>query len=219
MIVFFGIRSSEILNDKIDENCTKCEAQRTLRASVHQKFFHIFWAPCFPIEKTGAIYCTNCNVVVPQERLIPHFKNLYLQVQAKAKAPWWSFLGPMFLVFIITVLIVESKIKSSYSEDYINLPEKKDLYEVVTEDNNYTLYFVKDVSNDSVYVLINEYQTNLPSGLTDLESKNYKPEVYAISKKDLKSMYVKGDILDVKRSRWYNRDPPSSGFDKLLNLK
>ncbi len=202
MLIFFGIRSSEVLNDEIEENCTKCEAQKSLRASVHQVFFHVFWAPCFPLEKTGAIYCTNCKVVVPQERLIPHFKELYLKVQRKARAPWWSFLGPMIFVVMIALIIVGFKVSEGYTKDYINDPHKRDLYEVVTEDGNYTLYFVKDVSADSVYVLVSEYQTNLSSGLVNLESERFNPEEHPLSKKDLKSMYDKRKILDVKRSRW-----------------
>ncbi len=202
MLIFFGTRSVEVLNEKIEEKCGKCETENSLHASVHQVFFHVFWAPCLPIEKTGVIYCTSCNAIVPQERLIPHYKNLYLEVQKKARAPWWSFLGPMLLVLMIIAGIIGGSISDSYSADYILDPKKKDLYEVRLDDGNYTLYLVKDVSTDSVDFFIHEYQTDALSGLEQLKSKRFALDVYTMSKKELKKMFDEGDIMDVTRARW-----------------
>ncbi len=199
MIIFFGIRSGEIYKDKIEETCPTCNTKDSLQATVRQTFFHVFWAPCFPVEKSGYIQCTNCKTAVASDRLIPHFKTLFLEVQAKARTPFWAFLGPMLFLLLIGLIIIESEVKSIYTEKYVNAPQKRDIYEIRTEDYNYTLYFVKDVSTDSVFVLKNQYQTDMESGLTDMRYQKYDETVYSISKKDIKAMYDKGELIDVER--------------------
>jgi hypothetical protein len=56
------------------------------------------------------------------------------------------------------------------------------------------------VLGDSVFVQINDYETNKVTGLNDLKKEAYSEEVMGFSKAELKQMLEKGEIIDIERN-------------------
>jgi hypothetical protein len=82
-------------------------------------------------------------------------------------------------------------------------PKSGDNLEIKTKENQYTVYKVDEVQGDSVFIRINEFETNKLSGLGELKAKgekSYSEEVYSFSKTELKTMLAEGEIIDVERN-------------------
>ena len=58
------------------------------------------------------------------------------------------------------------------------------------------------MNGDTVFLLINKYESNKATGLADLKNKGeetFSDELYPILKTELKSMLEKGKIIDIDR--------------------
>lgn len=81
-------------------------------------------------------------------------------------------------------------------------PQKGDVYEIRKDAKQYTLYKVDSLAGDTVFVLVNQYETNKSSGLYELKSKGdeaFIQEAVPLTKSDLKNMFDGGIIIDIER--------------------
>ena len=99
--------------------------------------------------------------------------------------------------FFIWGRIVTSKNKKNIQ--LLIRPMPGDIYEMATENSQYTLLKVSRVQGDSVYVHINEYETDKQKGLSQLRDKPFSPEEIAFTTQTLRVMQKEGKILDVER--------------------
>lgn len=68
--------------------------------------------------------------------------------------------------------------------------------------DQYTLFKVENVAGDTVFIIVNEFETNKVTGLVDLKNKGdeaFIQDPLPILKKDLKSMLEKGEIINIDR--------------------
>jgi len=124
--------------------------------------------------------------------------NLKLQ----SKTPVWTFAGLALVVVLVTLAIINEKKKDEKNAKLVLAPQTGDIFEIKTDQNQYTLYKIDDVQGDSVFIRVNNYETNKVTGLDDLKRKGetaYSEDVFSITKTDLKKMLDKGEVLDIER--------------------
>jgi hypothetical protein len=61
-IIFYGWRTVAMGADDILVSCPSCEGTTTADIMVYSKYFHIFWIPMFPFEKTALTVCAGCGL-------------------------------------------------------------------------------------------------------------------------------------------------------------
>ncbi len=112
----------------------------------------------------------------------------------------WIFSGLLLLITSIIYFAFCCNPSKSENTVYIEAPKKGDIYEVKNE-GHYSLYKVDQVINDSVFVLVNEYEIDRLTGMMSVKKGDeaYSTEALMILKTDLKTMLDTGEILNVYR--------------------
>lgn len=81
-------------------------------------------------------------------------------------------------------------------------PQAGDIFEIKIDYKQYTLYKVEKIDGDTVFVLLNDYETNKKRGLKDIKirrDESFSGESIPILKADLKMMLDDGEIMDIER--------------------
>lgn len=201
-MVVYGTRTKQIAKEVITDKCPNCGRQNSTELYVFQKYAHVFWIPFFPTGKTAVSQCEHCKKVLKLKEMPDSLKDVYQRVKTQSKPPVWTFAGLALLTVLISIGVVSSQQNDAKNARLILAPQSGDVFEIKTEDNQYSLYKVDAVKDDSVFVLFNQYETNKLSGLSDLKRKGdaaYTDETFYFSKQDLKAMLEKGTILDIER--------------------
>jgi hypothetical protein len=201
-MISYGTRSKLIGTETIFEKCPSCEKQTSFDIYIYQKYFHIFWIPFFPLERTVASQCSNCKQVAQSKNMTGAFKTACESVKRNGKTPIWMFSGLGLVAIIIVWAIVADQQETKDQARYIQSPKVGDIFEVKVKEQSYTIYKVDAVTNDSVYVLMNDYETDERTGfdhLEDTKKNNYPEDSYGYSKVEIRQMMDSGIILKVVR--------------------
>ena len=198
-MIIYGSKSTELAKKNLREKCPSCGTENSVTLYVFQKYAHIFWIPVFPLNKLGVSECSHCKQVLEHAKFSPALATGYKDAKAETKTPIWTFSGIAVFVALVSLGIYNDKKTGERNAQLILTPQSGDLFEVKTEDSQYTLYKVDDVIGDSVFIRVNTYETNKRTGLGDLKTKDYSELTYGFTKVELKNMLEKGEILDIER--------------------
>ncbi len=199
-MIFFGSRGTNLHNEQVSGiKCSHCEQTTTHTISIYGRYFHVWWIPTFPIGKKGFSECNNCKRTLESKEMNESLKLAYQNVNSNTKSPIWYWSG----IGIVGVLIgLISFMAGRHDKDaitYINAPKTGDTYEYKPNES-YSLLKVASVSQDSVFVISNDYEIGRQSKLYKIDKpENYTTEPYGISKDELKNLFESKDILDVDR--------------------
>lgn len=201
-MIIYGSKNKQLTNEVLFDKCENCGTQNAIELHVFQKYAHVFWIPIFPMGKTGLSQCNHCKQVLKLKEMPSSLKQSYENLKVKTKTPIWMFSGLLIIGFLIVFATYEGKQKDEKNAKLILTPLKGDIFEIRTKNSQYTLYKIEEVQADSVFLKINNYETNKISGLRDLKNKgndSYSTDVFGFSKAELKVMLDKGEILDIDR--------------------
>jgi hypothetical protein len=201
-MIIYGSKAKQVAKEIISEKCINCGTQLSIDMHVFQKYAHIFWVPLFPIGKTGVSQCDHCKQVLKLNEMPPSIKMAYENLKAQSKIPIWMFSGLALIALLIVSGMISAKNKDEKNAKLIVAPQKGDIFEIKTKEKKYTLYKVADVTTDSVFVLINSFESNVEKGIRDIKIKgesSFIDDAYGFSKKELKMMLDDGEILDIDR--------------------
>ncbi|MDB5200650.1 MAG: zinc-ribbon protein [Ferruginibacter sp.] len=201
-MIIYGTKAKELAHQTLFEKCPTCGTQNSVEMHVFQKYAHIFWIPFFPIGKTAVSQCEHCKQVLKPKEMPASLKSEYENMKLQHKTPLWMFSGLAAIVVLIGLAMYNGKQTDERNAKWILAPQAGDIYEVKTPDKQYTLYKVDEVQGDSAYFRVNMYESNKLSGLADLKRKGdagYSEDVYGVSKKDLKEMLEKKEIVGIER--------------------
>lgn len=201
-MIIYGTKSKELAKQVLTDKCPNCGRQNSIEIYVFQKYAHVFWIPLFPIGKTALSQCDHCKQVLKEKQIPSSLLSSYATIKAQSKTPIWTFSGLALIVALIAFAFVSEKKKDEKNAKLILSPQSGDIFEVKTEDLQYTLYKVDGLQGDSVLIRVNNYETNKVTGLSDLKRKGeaaYSEDLFAIHKKDLQQMLDKGEIMDIER--------------------
>jgi hypothetical protein len=199
-MIVYGSRSKELAKDILTDQCPNCGKQNSIDMHVFQKYAHVFWIPFFPMGKTGVCQCDYCKQVLTLKEMPASLAISYENLKARAKTPIWMFSGLAVLAILITIGFISDKQNDEENARLILMPQAGDVFEIKLGSKQYTLYKVAQVAGDSVFVQLNNYETNKVAGLNDLKKETYSEEVLGFSKAELKQMLEKGEIIDIERN-------------------
>jgi len=201
-MIIFGLRSG---NAKQKENnlsdCAHCGTSQSVQLHFYVRYFHIFWVPLIPLYKIGVSQCNHCKQVLDKAQMPPHLLASYAPERKKAKTPLkyysWLIIVALFVVFAVFAVFTESK----DTKAWLQQPQAGDVYEM-KEDGEYTLYRVKGIKGDTIFLNPHEYTADKMSALRKL--KNNYPDAYsgsiiALAKKQLNAMYEAKTLKRINR--------------------
>jgi hypothetical protein len=201
-MIIYGSKATLVAAENTQETCNNCGTQHSVQLSIFQKYAHIFWIPFFPIGKTAVTQCHHCKQVLKLNEFPPSLKLAYDNLKSNSKTPVWTFSGVALLAVFVVFSSYQSNLNDKRNAALILAPIHGDVFEIKTRDNQYTLYKVAKVQDDSVFIRFNQYETNKATGIPDLKRKGdaaYSEETFSLSKSELKQMLEKGEITDIER--------------------
>lgn len=198
-MIVYGSKSKELAKEIVTDKCPNCGAQNSIDMHVFQKYAHVFWIPFFPMGKTGVSQCDQCKQVLKLKEMPSYLKTSYENLKSPTKTPIWMFSGLALAAVLVAVGVFFDKKNDEENAKLILIPQRGDIFEIKTQDKQYTLFKVDQVQGDSVFVQVSNYETNKITGLSDLKKKDYSEEVFGYSKTELKQMLEKGEIIDIER--------------------
>lgn len=201
-MVVFGSKATEVATEVIQDKCSNCGTQNSVRMTVFQKYAHVFWIPFFPIGKTGLTQCSHCKQVLEKKEFPVYLRSNYETLKLKGKTPVWTFSGIILFIAFFIFGGIMSKQREEKNLMLIASPQAGDIFEIKIDYKQYTLYKVEKIDGDTVFVLLNDYETNKRRGLKDLKirrDESFSGESIPILKPDLKMMLDEGEIMDIER--------------------
>jgi hypothetical protein len=201
-MIIYGSRSKELAREVLLDKCTHCGTSNSIDMHVFQKYAHVFWIPFFPLGKTGVSQCDHCKQVLRLKEMPSSLKESYNIIKAQTKTPLWMFAGLAIVGFFITAGVISEIKKDEKNAQLVLAPKSGDILEVKLNVNSYTIYKIEEVTSDSVFIRLNNYETNKRNRIDDLKKKgedSYSEDVYGYSKAGLKAMLEKGEIIDIDR--------------------
>lgn len=201
-MIIYGSKATQIATEHILDKCSNCGTQNSVQMTVFQKYAHVFWIPFFPIGKTAVTECSHCKQVLEKKDFTGNLKSDYELIKSNSKTPIWTFSGLALISVFIIMGEISDKQKDEKNAKLILTPQKGDIYEIKKDYKHFTLYKVDKIAGDTVFVWVNQYETNQVSGISDLKSKGndaFIQEPFPILKTDLKVMLDEGEIMDIDR--------------------
>lgn len=201
-MIVYGSKAKQLAKEIIIEKCPNCGKQNSTELYIFQRYAHVFWIPFFPMGKTAVSQCDHCKQVFKLKEMPSSVKSSYENLKLQTKTPIWTFSGLALVAILISIGVVSAQKNDEKNAKLILSPQSGDVFEVKTEDNQYTLFKVDNVKGDSIFLRVNEYETNKISGLNDLKRKGdkaYSEETFPVLKSELKEMLGKGEIIDIER--------------------
>ncbi len=184
--------------------CPVCGTEGEMEYQIFRRHAHIYWLPLFPMNKVGLAQCNHCFKAFEKKEMSEDMLLDYKEVKAEAKGKIWQWTG-FFLIVVFGVFAYLSSLQSDAKlNEHLDSPQLGDVYEYRSEDEvngkGYSLMKVVEVTDDSVRLVENAYQTNLRSGLDelDVDSNYYNDDSFSVAKEEIRNKYNEGFILDVR---------------------
>lgn len=199
MLNIIGHKSIPTQSELVPEKCENCGTMHSVRVTVFQKYVFWFWIPFLPAGKTGISECETCKKVLSEKEMPENLLAVYYRLKYNARIPIWMFSGVFLFVLILGYWQLKDRDQKNMSAKMIEAPAIGDVLEVKNKEQQYTLTKIIDIKKDSVFLVSSNYQSTEQSALASLKDSSYSNEISYISKSDLKSLFNKGDILQVNR--------------------
>jgi predicted RNA-binding Zn-ribbon protein involved in translation (DUF1610 family) len=200
-MIFYGTGSrTEVNSVLLASKCPKCGSENTTYLSILQKYAHIYWIPIFPTGKATIAGCNACRNVYEDYQIPSPMREEVKAISDGIKTPFWAYSALMVIAVLIGVVVFYAQQHGADNQKAIAAPQKGDVYDIKLDNGNYTAYHVIAVQKDSVVLEMSEFETTKQSGLDNLHDKGYSDSlVYALPKTSIKTMFDKGEIIDVAR--------------------
>lgn len=200
-MVFFGSRASRIKDGRINNvTCPSCETQTSMAYAIFGKYAHIYWIPTFPVGKENVLECDHCKKTFTLKELPEQIKHKFNLEKQGSGFPIWYFSGIAIIASIIAIGAYVSKQDDADDINYINSPQIGDVYSIDNGENSYSAMKVYEVTADSVYVLLNDYEIDKKNAIDEIDkTEYYTTEKYSFSSKDILNMFNEETIFEVDR--------------------
>jgi hypothetical protein len=125
----------------------------------------------------------------------------YRAIKSEARGPIWQFTGLALLTIFIAWMSVSISKENEREKEYIAAPMNGDVYHYKVDLGRYSCMRVVFVTPDSVHVALNEYETNMRTGVNDInKNENYSGDIFGISRSGLLELYETKEIYHVERA-------------------
>ncbi len=102
-MIIWGTDEKEIAKvHMVDSVCESCD-QKELSLSISQRYFDLFWVPCFPLRKTAQTECSHCKNVLDENEMSQEIKIMADHEKKKSKTPKKYFMGTFILIALFVL--------------------------------------------------------------------------------------------------------------------
>lgn len=180
--------------------CGNCDTQGQVAFSYFSNHFHVFWIPMFPYVRKGFSSCTNCGEELKPKQMPEHMRRAYKETKKDTKLPIWQFSGIVLVALLVGYFIYQSKADDAKYATYMTSPRSGDVYRYKEGYEEFTTLKVAEITEDSIFVIPNEYMTNLRTGISEIDiDANYGEFMYGISRDEIQRMFEAEEIYQVDR--------------------
>ncbi len=201
-MIFYGTRASRLKDGKISRvTCPNCSNETSMTYSVFGKYAHIYWIPLFPYKKITILECDHCKKTFEINQFAGEIGNK-LQIEKErnpAKFKIWHFSGLLIIAGIIGLALYFGKQNEKEEKSYLENPQVGDKYEYESSKGFYSIMKISKVTNDSIYFLLNEMETNKKSGINDIDKSSNYNETDGYTKSEISNYYKEGKIYEINR--------------------
>lgn len=200
-MIFYGTNSSRLKDGQLPNvTCPNCENQTSMTYSVFGKYAYLYWIPVFPIGKTNILECNSCKRTYKLKELPEQIQRKF-ETEKHTGIPFLHFSGLAIILLIIAYFSYSSSKHKEAEAEYIKLPAIGDVYSVLSESKgHYTSMKVTSVTNDSVYVVFNDYEIDKRSSIDEIDiATNYSTFTDGYTKEELVSLYEEETIYNIDR--------------------
>lgn len=201
-MVFYGSKARTLKEGQlINVKCPNCDDGQSMRYTIYGKYAYIYWIPMFPIGKKNILECNHCKRTYKLKDLPNQIKQKFELEKSDTKYPIWYFSGLIILIIAIATAFYLSKKDAENDKLYIQDPLVGDMYSVKTSKNGYyTSMKVTAVTNDSIFVVYNDYEIDRKSKIYKIDkTENYTTETDGYSKEEIKLLFEQEFIYEVDR--------------------
>lgn len=201
-MIIYGHRSSEIYStDEGSATCDNCGEKGRTRYTFFSRHAHIFWIPFFPIGKPGVAECQACNITLKRKNLSESQKRDYDRAKSEAKAPFWKWSGLILIGLIIVASTIASKSHDADTAVNVQNPMVGDILVVKGEEQGYySTLKVLEVTNDTAWVRLNNYEIEFRSSIDELvHDSTFSEYEIPYSFDELQELHADGELVDVLR--------------------
>jgi len=104
--VYFGTKDAPIGMTEQLVFCPRCDCDSYADVMVMSTYFHIYLLPLFPVSKEVNMICHNCGYRRYGSDFNATTLKNYAELKSKFKHPWYTFIFPAFVVFLIIMAII-----------------------------------------------------------------------------------------------------------------
>jgi predicted RNA-binding Zn-ribbon protein involved in translation (DUF1610 family) len=199
-MIIYGTKSTEINTEHLSDKCPNCGMNNTLKISIAQKYFHVFWIPFAPFTKTGQSHCASCKQILTPKELPYELKETYERLLKQSSTPTWTVTGIGMIAMITAWAFYQSGKHAELNSALINNPRKGDIYEIKKE--QYALLKVRAIHGDTLFLSASKLETNKRTGLIKMIEKGeatFTEETTPMLKQQIKTMFENKEIIDIVR--------------------
>ena len=200
-MIIYGSKVAHLKSEQSRRaTCESCSTKGSIVFSVFSKHAHIFWIPLFPVGKKGVSECQHCKNVLTMKEMPADFKEEYKKIKSGTKPPVWQFSGLILIVLLVSWGMYSSGEQTKRELSYLAEPQIGDVYEFKTGSSYYSTFKILAVSNDSLHIAYNTYETDRIGDVDKIDkASNYLGEKYAISRQQAQKMYEDKEVYDINR--------------------
>jgi len=107
-ILLYGTQIIPIGVDESFIKCPVCECHQHADVMVESHYFHIYWIPVMPVDKSALIICQNCGLKRTRMEISEQWFSNYREIKSKFRHPWYTYVGVAFLTLIVGGIILAS---------------------------------------------------------------------------------------------------------------
>ena len=107
-IVFYGTKVVPVGVDESFIRCPACESHQHADVMIESHYFHIYWIPIMPFDKTALIICQNCGLKRTRMEINERWFSNYREIKSKFRHPWYAYAGVAFFTLIFAGIIIAS---------------------------------------------------------------------------------------------------------------
>lgn len=199
-MIVYGTGAKRIDTFEIPDPCPNCGVEGEQTMVLFQRYFHIFWIPFIPISKTAVSHCEQCRRELELNDMPEYQRQTFQEIKATVRTPLVTYAGVGVVLVVMALGTFFQQQKQSRNSQMILELQANDLLEVKIDHDSYSLLKVHHVVGDTVYLLEHEYESNVPSGISELKKREeYHSEQIALLTADVKEMFDTGVIIDIDR--------------------
>lgn len=213
-MIFFGTRGRTVNGHLVKGvQCPECGKDEHVTFGV-MRYFHVYWIPMFPTQKSAGIQCVNCKATYMDKELSKELGHEIKNTLFTKKRVAPMFAGLMILALLFVFGYVAAINDNKQEIACIQQPQVNDYYlvnftKIFDEADGtfkYGLMRVKSVAGEEIELMVGTMGYNKTSGprqdiksLKVNEKDYYLDETFLTDVEALKQMKEEGAIYSVER--------------------